>query len=53
MDSWWISNFGSFWNMAAIIWHDVDGAGVIQTHEIKSLIVLLIALYTGIFRLYG
>ncbi|PEX41143.1 DUF3923 family protein, partial [Bacillus cereus] len=47
--SWWIGNI--FWIIvfgiwAAIIWlRDVDGAGVIQTPEIKSisLIVLLIA----------
>ncbi|PFO96759.1 hypothetical protein COJ88_07730 [Bacillus cereus] len=53
--SWWIGNI--FWIIvfgiwAAIIWlRDVDGAGVIQTPEIKSisLIVLLIAFIIPVF----
>ncbi|HDR7688452.1 DUF3923 family protein [Bacillus toyonensis] len=53
--SWWIGNI--FWIIlfgvwAAIIWLlDVDGAGVTQTSEIKSisLIVLLIAFIIPIF----
>ncbi|PGU50552.1 DUF3923 family protein [Bacillus cereus] len=53
--SWWIGNI--FWIIvfgiwAAINWlRDVDGAGVIQTPEIKSisLIVLLIAFIIPVF----
>ncbi|MDT3496484.1 DUF3923 family protein [Bacillus toyonensis] len=53
--SWWIGNI--FWIIlfgvwAAIIWlRDVDGAGVTQTSEIKSIsfIVLLIAFIIPIF----
>ncbi|EEL33660.1 DUF3923 family protein [Bacillus toyonensis] len=53
--SWWIGNI--FWIIlfgvwAAIIWlQDVDGAGVTQTSEIKSisLIVLLIAFIIPVF----
>lgn len=53
--SWWIGNL--FWIIvfgiwAAIIWlRDVDGAGVIQTPEIKSLslIVILIAFIIPVF----
>ena len=53
--SWWIGNM--FWIIifgiwTAIIWlRDVDGAGVTQTSEIKSisLIVLLIAFIIPVF----
>ncbi len=53
--SWWIGNL--FWIIvfgiwAAIIWlREVDGAGVIQTPEIKSisLIVLLITFIIPVF----
>ena len=53
-----VTYFGlSFLEYGTIIWlRDVDGAGVIQTPEIKSisLIVLLIAFIIPVFfKLYG
>ena len=53
-----VTYFGlSFLEYTAIIWlRDVDGAGVIQTPEIKSisLIVLLITFIIPVFfKLYG
>ena len=54
----WVTYFDyRFGIWAAIIWlRDVDGAGVIQTPEIKSisLIVILIAFIIPVFfKLYG